>query len=160
MEAPHACSSLLLCVRDVGHDGVKHLMKYILFFQVRDNMQHTLQLLDHHCTSAPNPIHDAPYVLVIACAYIDAVAAAGCSDGIPEFDSLLKSVSSICGHQTQNLSIGDFHRDSRRWDGLESALEYIRDNHTEPVLTTSKHEPLDNSDLPIVHQYIKAPDHV
>lgn len=159
--APHVCSSSPPCGGDVDNKNAEHLMKYILLFQVREDIKYTLQLLHRHCTSTPNPVNDLPYVLVVACAYVNAVAAAGCWEGIVEYYTLLETVSSSCGFQTKTLGPDKFNTTILRWDGLEPALAYIRDNHTHTTLNSVKVErPLDISDPPIVDRKPRAPENV
>ncbi|KAF5326788.1 hypothetical protein D9619_004217 [Psilocybe cf. subviscida] len=147
--AAHVCSSSPSCGGDVKYDNTNRLMKYILLFQVREDIKHTLRLLHRHCTSTPNPVNDLPYVLVVACAYVNAVAAAGCWEGIVEYHMLLETVSSSCGSQTKTLDPDRFDTTIRRWDGLEPALAYIRDDHTHTTLNPYG-QALDISDPPII----------
>ena len=66
--SPPRCGNNLHC------RYIPELTEYILLFQVSEDIRDTLRLLHDLSTSQTSPYEDRPHVLIIACAYINAVA--------------------------------------------------------------------------------------
>ncbi|KAF5327871.1 hypothetical protein D9619_004599 [Psilocybe cf. subviscida] len=126
--APHICLSAPSCSVDAKYLQVQNLTKYILLFQVHEDIKRILLQLQYCITLPSDPVKDMPYVLVVACAYINAAAAVGYHS--KEFDILLQTLSSSCGNQP--ITFRDtIEPGGRKWDGLEAAITFIHNSQAQ-----------------------------
>jgi hypothetical protein len=121
-----AGSSTARCGSNLHTKSITQLTEYILLFQVPEDIQATLRLLVELCKSKPNPVQERPFVLIIACAYINAVANVN-QDDVGEFRTLLDMICELCGSLDATLDTHPFSK-GRYWPSMESAFDYIRNN--------------------------------
>lgn len=121
-----AGSSASECGSNLHTQSIIDLTEYILIFQVRDDIQLILRILHDLCTSNPNPVQERPFILIIACAYINAVANVNL-DEIEGFGMLLHMICELCGALNLILEARPGGM-GLYWPGLEAAFDYIR-NH-------------------------------
>ncbi|KAF5328255.1 hypothetical protein D9619_013374 [Psilocybe cf. subviscida] len=117
-------SSTARCDSNLHTESIIELTEYILLFQVPDDIQKTLCLLHDLYKSKPNPVQDCPFVLIIACAYINAVANVN-QDDVDGFSTLLNSICALCGCLDATLEQRP-DGTGRYWPSMEIAFDYIR----------------------------------
>lgn len=127
-------SSTARCSSNLHTESIIELTEYILLYQVPDDIHDTLHLLHDLFKSKPNPVQDRPFVLIIACAYINAVANVN-QDDVDEFRALLHSVCTLCGSLDATLEARPAGT-GRHWPNMEAALDYIR-NYQAPAASQS-----------------------
>jgi hypothetical protein len=130
--AAHVCSSAPSCSVDAKQVQVQNLMRYILLFHVDEDIKRILLQLQYCITLPSDPVKEMPYVLVVACAYINAVAAVG-YHSTEEFDTLLQTLSSSCGNQPITLR-DTIEPGGRKWDEMGAAIAFI---HSSQLRTQS-----------------------
>ncbi|KAF5328202.1 hypothetical protein D9619_013361 [Psilocybe cf. subviscida] len=121
-------SSNSRCDSNLHTESIIELTEYILIFQAPEDIQNTLRLLHDLYKSKPNPLQDRPFVLIIACAYISAVANVN-QDNVDGFSTLLDSICALCGSLDATLEQRPDGA-GKHWPSMETALDYIR-NHTD-----------------------------
>ncbi|KAF5328262.1 hypothetical protein D9619_013373 [Psilocybe cf. subviscida] len=132
-------SSTARCDSNLHTESIIELTEYILIFQVPDEIQDTLRLLHNLYKSKPNPIQDRPFVLIIACAYINAVANVN-QDNVDGFSTLLHSICALCGSLDAKLE-QHFDGAGRHWPSMETALDYIRNHADGQPMPSVPHTP-------------------
>jgi hypothetical protein len=125
----HKCagSSTARCPSNLHTESIIELTEYILFFQVPKDIQTTLRLLHDLFISKTNPVQERPFVLIIACAYVNAVANFN-EDDIDEFRTLLDKICALCGSLDPTLDARPPGK-GRQWRSMGSAFDYIRSYH-------------------------------
>lgn len=114
------------CGSNLHTDSIVKLTEYILLFQEPGDIRDTLSFLHSLCISTPNPVRNQPFVIIIACAYINAVANVKQND-IDEFRILLDMVCALCGSLDAVLEACTGGM-GWVWPSLELAFDYIRDH--------------------------------
>lgn len=114
------------CTSNLHTESIAELTEYILLFQVRDEIQQTLQMLHDLCKSKPNPIRERAFVLITACAYINAVANVN-QDDVEGFGTLLGYICELCGSLDPALEARAGGM-GRYWTSVVLAFDYIRNN--------------------------------
>jgi hypothetical protein len=125
------------CESNFFYENVDNLVRYIATFQTDDDVIRTLGLLKNLCQVTADPIKDRPFVVVVGCAYINAMTMAE-RHKIKGFAALFQVLHSVCGAPSRILRPGDT---KYAWEGIRFALEYIRSYQVrvEPA------QPLDDS---------------
>lgn len=134
-------SSVARCRSNLHTESIIELTEYILLFQIPEDIQGTLCLLHDLYKSEPNPVQDEPFVLMTACAYINAVANVN-QDDVDEFRTLLHSICTLCGLPDATLEVRPSGT-GRQWLGMETALDLIR-NHADGRRISSAPDPQHN----------------
>lgn len=117
-------SSAHPCHSNLHTESITELTEFILIFQVPEDIQDTLRQLCTLIDSSPQPVQDAPFVLIIACAYINAVANVNLNS-IDGFCTLLHKVCDLCGSLDPTMAPRPGGT-GQHWPKMDSAFDYIR----------------------------------
>lgn len=145
MGTHHVCSYSPACPGNLSYLGLMPLAMYIVLFQVEEDLEYTLRLLVHHCSSTSDLAQELPHLALLACAYLNAVALAARKHHDSDvFRALLDVLSSACNNSSREFTIFDSATDpedsSWWWDGFFPAVEYIHRKHADHGLSQTLFE--------------------